>query len=163
MPAEHTRRQEHAQQFSAAAIETGVRAPYPTARRGVPHRGATFLPSFLACVKKGRALGVGTKRAHGKGGSIQKKNEKKRKKKRSTGPSRVVPHRSTTPARNCLTSLLGWEAVSQADMAALISPAGTLYMKATTLCKSAFPTPVLKSETGCGRTRPLFCPPEMYP
>ena len=33
--------------------------------------------------------------------------------------SRVVPHRSTTPARTCLTSLFGWEAVSQADMAAL--------------------------------------------
>ena len=40
-------------------------------------------------------------------------------KKRSTGPSRVVPHRSTTPARTCLTSLFGWEAVSQADVAAL--------------------------------------------
>ena len=40
--------------------------------------------------------------------------------KRSTGPSRVVPHRSTTPARTCLTSLFGWEAVSQADMAALM-------------------------------------------
>ena len=40
-------------------------------------------------------------------------------KKRSTAPSRPVPHRSTTPARTCLTSLLGWEAVSQADMAAL--------------------------------------------
>ena len=39
--------------------------------------------------------------------------------KRSTGPSRVVPHRSTTPARTCLTSLFGWEAVSQADVAAL--------------------------------------------
>jgi hypothetical protein len=37
-------------------------------------------------------------------------------KKRSTGPSRVVPHRSTTPARTCLTSLFGWEAVSQADI-----------------------------------------------
>ena len=40
--------------------------------------------------------------------------------KRSTGPSRVVPHRSTTPARTSLTSLFGWEAVSQADMAALM-------------------------------------------
>ena len=40
-------------------------------------------------------------------------------KQRSTGPSRVVPHRSTTPARTCLTSLFGWEAVSQADVAAL--------------------------------------------
>jgi hypothetical protein len=40
-------------------------------------------------------------------------------KKRSTGPSREVPHRSTTPARTCLTSLFGWEAVSQADVAAL--------------------------------------------
>eukprot|EP00964_Phaeocystis_antarctica_P086456 scaffold54750_cov59-Phaeocystis_antarctica.AAC.1 len=43
----------------------------------------------------------------------------KAQQKRSTGPSRVVPHRSTTPARTCLTSLFGWEAVSQADMAAL--------------------------------------------
>ena len=40
-------------------------------------------------------------------------------KKRSTGPSRVVPHRSTTPARTSLTSLFGWEAVSLVDMAAL--------------------------------------------
>ena len=39
--------------------------------------------------------------------------------KRSTGPSRVVPHRSTTPARTSLTSLFGWEAVSLVDMAAL--------------------------------------------
>jgi hypothetical protein len=35
------------------------------------------------------------------------------------GTTRVVPHRSTTPARTCLTSLFEWEAVSQADMAAL--------------------------------------------
>jgi hypothetical protein len=49
----------------------------------------------------------------------QKNHVRKGKKKRSTGPSRVVPHRSTTPARTCLTSLFGWEAVSQADMAAL--------------------------------------------
>ena len=49
-----------------------------------------------------------------KGGLGEREN-----KKRSTGPSRVVPHRSTTPARTCLTSLFGWEAVSQADMAAL--------------------------------------------
>ena len=42
-----------------------------------------------------------------------------KKKKRSTGPSRVVPHRSTTPARTSLTSLFGWEAVSLVDMAAL--------------------------------------------
>ena len=41
------------------------------------------------------------------------------KRKRSTGPSRVVPHRSTTPARTSLTSLFGWEAVSLVDMAAL--------------------------------------------
>ena len=42
-----------------------------------------------------------------------------KKQKRSTGPSRVVPHRSTTPARTSLTSLFGWEAVSLVDMAAL--------------------------------------------
>ena len=44
---------------------------------------------------------------------------RKEKQKRSTGPSRVVPHRSTTPARTSLTSLFGWEAVSLVDMAAL--------------------------------------------
>ena len=55
-----------------------------------------------------------------KGTDHSPKGEKRREnKKRSTGPSRVVPHRSTTPARTCLTSLFGWEAVSQADMAAL--------------------------------------------
>ena len=39
--------------------------------------------------------------------SLAKRNKRQRNKKRSTGPSRVVPHRSTTPAR-CLTSLFGW-------------------------------------------------------
>ena len=53
-------------------------------------------------------------------------------KKRSTGPSRVVPHRSTTPARTCLTSLFGWEAVSQADMAALSSLADNLNLSSNT-------------------------------
>ena len=51
----------------------------------------------------------------------EKREEKEIQKKRSTGPSRVVPHRSTTPAQTCLTSLFGWEAVSQADVAALNS------------------------------------------
>ena len=49
----------------------------------------------------------------------RKKAFRKTKEKRSTGPSRVVPHRSTTPARTSLTSLFGWEAVSLVDMAAL--------------------------------------------
>ena len=49
----------------------------------------------------------------------RKKACAKQNKKRSTGPSRVVPHRSTTPARTSLTSLFGWEAVSLVDMAAL--------------------------------------------
>ena len=40
-------------------------------------------------------------------GSLQQKS--------STGPSRVVPHRSTTPARYSLTALFGWEAVSLDD------------------------------------------------
>ena len=44
---------------------------------------------------------------------------KAKQQKRSTGPSRVVPHRSTTPARTSLTSLFGWEAVSLVAMAAL--------------------------------------------
>ena len=52
------------------------------------------------------------------GESVQQSNQRETK-KRSTGPSRVVPHRSTTPARTCLTSLVGWEVVSQADVAAL--------------------------------------------
>ena len=51
----------------------------------------------------------------------RKEKKKRLQKKRSTGPSRVVPHRSTTPAQTCLTSLFGWEAVSQADVAALNS------------------------------------------
>ena len=74
--------------------------------------------------KKGTRLGgrqpkhLKARRARGKGGKHSNKKSK-RKEKRSTGPSRVVPHRSTTPARTCLTSLFGWEAVSQADMAAL--------------------------------------------
>ena len=49
-----------------------------------------------------------------------KLSPKAKQQKRSTGPSRVVPHRSTTPARTSLTSLFGWEAVSLVDMAALI-------------------------------------------
>ena len=36
----------------------------------------------------------------------------------SIWPSRVVPHRSTTQTRSCLTALFGWEAVTQDDMAA---------------------------------------------
>ena len=46
------------------------------------------------------------------------KIEKVKSKTCSTRPSRVVPHRSTTRARPCLTSLFGWEAVTQGDMAA---------------------------------------------
>ena len=56
----------------------------------------------------------------------RKKACAKQKKKRSTGPSRVVPHRSTTPARTSLTSLFGWEAVSLVDMAALIAADSSL-------------------------------------
>ena len=76
-------------------------------------RGRVFLPVHT---RKDEAWGVGWHKD-----SRRKRNAPKRKrnKKRSTGPSRVVPHRSTTPARTCLTSLFGWEAVSQADMAAL--------------------------------------------
>ena len=70
-----------------------------------------------------REWSVKGRRAQRKVGSFKKRNEKREEKevhkKRSTGPSRVVPHRSTTPARTCLTSLFGWEAVSQADVAAL--------------------------------------------
>ena len=49
----------------------------------------------------------------------REEEDEKEKQKRSTGPSRVVPHRSTTPARTSLTSLFGWEAVSLIDVAAL--------------------------------------------
>ena len=62
----------------------------------------------------------------------RQKEAKPKKEKRSTGPSRVVPHRSTTPARTCLTSLFGWEAVSQADMAALTSWTELAFMKQPT-------------------------------
>ena len=58
----------------------------------------------------------------------RKKACAKQNKKRSTGPSRVVPHRSTTPARTSLTSLFGWEAVSLVDMAALMEKATSLYL-----------------------------------
>ena len=47
-----------------------------------------------------------------------KKRKRQKSKTCSTRPSRVVPHRSTTRARPCLTSLFGWEAVTQGDMAA---------------------------------------------
>ena len=70
-----------------------------------------------------REWSVKARRAQRKAGSFKKRNEKREEKvvqkKRSTGPSCVVPHRSTTPAGTCLTSLFGWEAVSQADVAAL--------------------------------------------
>ena len=60
---------------------------------------------------------------------LKRKNTfRKAKEKRSTGPSRVVPHRSTTPARTSLTSLFGWEAVSLVDMAALARVSTSLYM-----------------------------------
>ena len=42
---------------------------------------------------------------------------KRANKTHSTGPSHVVPHHSTTPARASLTSLFGWEAVILACMA----------------------------------------------
>ena len=48
----------------------------------------------------------------------QRQASKRRKGKIcGTRPSRVVPHRSTTRARPCLTSLFGWEA-THGDMAA---------------------------------------------
>ena len=69
---------------------------------------------LLTRLQKSREGEGGLGERETKGGLGEREN-----KKRSTGPSRVVPHRSTTPARTCLTSLFGWEAVSQADMAAL--------------------------------------------
>ena len=74
-----------------------------------------FFPS-VACVLL--QVEAGTKQGEERY-ALKRQATKERNKKRSTGPSRVVPHRSTTPARTCLTSLFGWEAVSQADMAAL--------------------------------------------
>ena len=61
----------------------------------------------------------------------RKKACAKQKKKRSTGPSRVVPHRSTTPARTSFTALFGWEAVSLVDMAALVTQVRLLYLNQT--------------------------------
>ena len=69
---------------------------------------------LLTRLQKSREGEGGLGERETKGGLGEREN-----KKRSTGPSRVVPHRSTTPARTCLTSLFGWEAVSQADVAAL--------------------------------------------
>ena len=82
-----------------------------------------------------RKVDNGEKRKEKKEKKRKEKRKKKRKKERkkkkvrleqiqspnkrcSIAPSRVVPHRSTTATRPCLTSLFGWEAVSQGDMAA---------------------------------------------
>ena len=48
----------------------------------------------------------------------------------------------TTPARTCLTSLFGWEAVSQADMAALINCREKQYSYPTELKNALKPPPV---------------------
>ena len=66
------------------------------------------------------------RRAQRKAGRLQEKKREKRRKRDSEKAQhwaflfpRGPPHRSTTPAQTCLTSLFGWEAVSQADVAAL--------------------------------------------
>ena len=67
------------------------------------------------------------RRAQRKAGRLQEKKREKRRKRDSEkaqhwafprGPPPQY-YRSTTPAQTCLTSLFGWEAVSQADVAAL--------------------------------------------
>ena len=81
-----------------------------------------FFPRLMCSIqvtRRNRRSRVKKKKKREKRNKGKETRKEKRNKKRSTGPSRVVPHRSTTPARTCLTSLFGWEAVSQADMAAL--------------------------------------------
>ena len=63
---------------------------------------------------------------HVANGTEQTKRAKSQKNKRankthSIGPSHVVPHHSTTPARATLTSLFGWEAVILACMAVCVA------------------------------------------
>ena len=75
---------------------------------------------------------------HVANGTEQTKRAKSQKSKRankthSTGPSHVVPHHSTTPARASLTSLFGWEAVILACMAVCVWQRSQLEYIATTL------------------------------
>ena len=60
-----------------------------------------FFPS-VACVLL--QVEAGTKQGEERY-ALKRQATKERNKKRSTGPSRVVPHRSTTPARTCLKML----------------------------------------------------------
>ena len=88
----------------------------------------------------------------------ERKREKEKEKKRSTGPSRVVPHRSTTPARTCLTSLFGWEAVSQADMAALkvhLEKRSLFHRSVHSGRGATYLRPLLQSAAGC---QPTYLP-----
>ena len=75
---------------------------------------------------------------HVANGTEQTKRAKSQKSKRankthSTGPSHVVPHHSTTPARASLTSLFGWEAVILACMAVCACQRSQLTFIATTV------------------------------
>ena len=119
----------------------GVFSTYVALYRRYPRSGSrSYLPTRAAPLALAHKSYLPTPGSLGEGGNpadsalrtrngsqgFKKEEKKKRgdKEKRETksaapGPSRVVPHRSTTPAQTCLTSLFGWEAVSQADMAAL--------------------------------------------
>ena len=63
----------------------------------------------------------------------RKKAKEQTNKTHSTGPSHVVPHHSTTPARASLTSLFGWEAVILACMAVCVWQRSQLEFIGTTL------------------------------
>ena len=63
----------------------------------------------------------------------RKKAKEQTNKTHSTGPSHVVPHHSTTPARASLTSLFGWEAVILACMAVCVRQRSQLTFIATTV------------------------------
>ena len=123
------------------ATAFGVFSTYVALYRRYPRSGSrSYLPTRAAPLALAHKSYLPTPGSLGEGGiprtaalrtrngsqGFKKEEKKKRgdKEKRETksaapGPSRVVPHRSTTPAQTCLTSLFGWEAVSQADMAAL--------------------------------------------
>ena len=95
---------------------SGVFSYHPRALRRPGVRGTYLNPlTFGGRQTEGQEKEKGQKKWKEKE-KKRKAERKRRMQKRSTGPSRVVPHRSTTPARTCLTSLLGWEAVSQADI-----------------------------------------------
>ena len=115
-PRKHSAEEVAASTFSSPTAAFGGLLLPPTGLRRPGVRGTYLNPlTFGGRQTEGQEKEKGQKKWKEKE-KKRKAERKRRMQKRSTGPSRVVPHRSTTPARTCLTSLFGWEAVSQADI-----------------------------------------------